>query len=431
MNVLLHAVNTCLVYRLGCRLKFHPQAALAAALLWGVQPLLTSDVAYVSSISEPLVGFFTLIGVNVLLPDFAPRRGWLSCLFLILALGSKESAVVFPALATLTLFLVSDERLRPSTYIRTWPLWLLAGAYAFAWLIPHYSVMHDPADLFYSQFYAHNLANRIFTSLATLPVYAGLMVWPACLYMERDFAVFTSFFSPQVLAGAAMAAGAVLLIIFGKSRPLSWGLLWFAVAFSPVTGIVKPIDAFVSEGWMYLPTIGLFLGLAQTAMVWVERQKSEIIPAALVIAAALSLGAKTYLQNKTWHDHISLFEHALQCGSHSGRAHVFLGIAYFDQQEYQKAAENFRAFFAHPAPVWQGKTSYMHYRLAFIYLGLRPDAKGAVAESDLNKALASASPEAIEELKATIQTAPEGDPDAVWAKQFLTKIESKKEQKGD
>ncbi len=129
LNVLLQALNACLVYRLGCRLGFYPRASFAAALLWGIHPVFNQQVALVSGTADLLLTFLFMMGLMALLPNFLPRKFWPASFLFVLSLGCKESAVVFPALATFALFLVSKERLKPATYIRTWPLWALAAAY--------------------------------------------------------------------------------------------------------------------------------------------------------------------------------------------------------------------------------------------------------------------------------------------------------------
>lgn len=432
LNVVLQAVNAGLVYRLGSRLGLQLRASFAAALLWAVHPLWTEVVACAGGTSDPLSCLFCLGGILVLLPDFAPRKFWLAGLFLILALGSKESAIVFPALATFTLFLVSKERLCAASYLRTWPLWLLAAVYLIARLCTDMRQLsfHDPQDMLFGQIYEHNFVNRILTCLATLPVYFSLMIWPVCLHMERSFPVFTSLWSWQVLAGVVMVAGVLLQLILGKGRrglALSWGFLWLAAAQSPNTGIIKPLYALISEHWIYLPTVGLFLGVAQTVAVWIDDRKStkvSAIVAILVVLAALSLGTRTYLQNKVWHDTVSLFEHILQCGSNSGAAHNILGRFYFKQGDYEKAAAHFRAEIAHPAPIPISMTSSAHIRLAFIYLGVRPDENGVISPEAFTGALPLAPhlPEATEELKKALEIAPAGDADAIWASQLLSMI---------
>jgi tetratricopeptide (TPR) repeat protein len=188
-----------------------------------------------------------------------------------------------------------------------------------------------------------------------------------------------------------------------------------------------PMYALIAEHWMYMPTIGLFLGAAQTVAVWVDARKSRTVSAivvGIVALAALSLGIKTYLQNKIWHDSVSLFEHAIQCGSDSGAAHNILGRFYFKQEEYEKAAEHFRAEIAHPAPLAISLTSSAHMRLAFIYLGVRPDEGGVISPEEVARALPLTPhlPEATEELEKVLEVAPPDDPDAAWATKLLSTI---------
>ena len=425
LNVALQAANAGLVYRLGCRLGLRAGAAFLAALLWAVHPLFTESVTYMSGTADPLYSFFSLLGILVLLPDFTPRKFWLSGLLFALALGAKESAIVFPALAAITLFLVSKERLHFSTYLRTWPLWLLAAVYIGGWLMFMHASgynTYDPRDMIDPQLYAGNIANRIFTALATLPVYAGLIVWPAGLHMERSYPVFTSFWSWRVLPGAAMAAGVILQIFWGRARrglALSWGLLWFAAAHAPNTGILIPVNALVAEHWMYLPTVGLFLGVA----VWLEDlkiKKLQAAAAALAVAATLSFGVKTYLQNRVWRDPGAFYENILLRGESSGRIHNNLGLFYWSRGEFEKAAGQLRLAVADPGLRMQPMIVGMHTNLALMYLRAHVNEAGTVTLQELQRALplAPQTPEAIAELEAALEI----DPAFFWANQILYMI---------
>ncbi len=435
VNVLLQAANTCLVYRLGCRLGFYPRASFAAALLWGIHSLWVESVAMVAGTADLMTACFFLLGLLALLPDFKPRKFWLSGLFLILALGCKEFAVVFPALAVFTLFLVSRERLKPAAYIKTWPLWLLAIAYIIGWLMcpalnNHFgdNLYQDPV---YVEFYKHSIINRTLTSLATLPVYLGLMLTPANFRLAWDFPIVTTVWDWQVIAGLVIVAVSLLQIIRGRGKrglPLTWGLLWFAASFSPYTGIPTPIDGRISEHWIYVPAIGLFLGAAQTAAVWMEglpskkyARKAPGFAAGLVVAAALALGIKTHTQNKILHDPGSLFETVI-----TYNPAVFpryeLGVYYFQQKEYAKAAEQWRAVEADNYTAFLNKDAvlFMHSSLAFIYLNALSDKKDNVSVQDVIRALPSAThiPEAIEELNMVRNL----NPKAAYVSSFLSVI---------
>ena len=89
----------------------------------------------------------------------------------------------------------------------------------------------------------------------------------------------------------------------------------FAAALSPYTGILKPVDGQFFEHWIYLPAIGLFLGVSQTVVVWMDAlrpgkyfKKVPVFAAGLVMLCTLALGIKTHLQNKILHDGGSMFE---------------------------------------------------------------------------------------------------------------------------
>jgi len=430
-NVLLHAANACLMYWLGCRLGFYKRASFVAALLWGVHPLWSSGVAYASGTSDLLVVFFCMMGLHALLPDFAPRKFWLALLFFILALGSKESAVVFPALVTFTLFLVNKKRLQPATYIRTWPLWLLAAAYITGWLLcpvlNNLSQYGALVNSLYSEIYVYNFTNRTLTSLATLPVYLSLIIWPTDLHMNwASFSVFTTVWNWQVIAGVAIVVIALLQIIWGHGRrglPLTWGLLWFVAALSPDTGILKPIDGIFAQNWIYLPTTGLFLGVAQMTTIWIKSfnsKKALMLAAGLTALAMLGLGTKTYLQNKILYDAGALFENVLKYNPNLPWVHYELGMYYFERREYKKAAEQLYTAEYYSHDLNKDDAMNLHMTLAFICLNITTAKDGGVSLKEITSALPTSkgTPKAIEELKL----AQEVDPNDYAPNLFLSVI---------
>jgi hypothetical protein len=438
LNVILQAVNAVLVFRLGCRLGFKPAAAFFGALLWAVHPLHTDDVTMMCATAAPLSCFFMLTGILVLLPDFSVRKLWLSGLLFLCALASKQSAVVFPALATSCLFLVSKDRLRLSTYYRTWPLWGMAAVFIAGSMI-YYSintnlVLSDPDDTLWVQLYMHNVFNRILTCLAAVPVYARLLLWPSRLHVDYDLVISTAF-TGQVLAGLLIAVAVLAQIFYARGRralPLSWGLLWFIAAQSPNTGILVPLNGVMAEGWMYVPSIGLFLGAAQTAALWLDKLKTKRLPEAacgLALLIALSLGIKTHTQNEIWGDEMTFFENTLANGSHSGRGHVILAMLDAYQGRFDEAIAHEQAALSHPSPLHLRETPGLHFDLALMYLHARPEntETGIITTEEAKRALSPASqlPEAIAELKKVQELDPAM---SALAGQFLDVIHAYQQQ---
>jgi tetratricopeptide (TPR) repeat protein len=392
VNVVLHAANACLVYALGRRLGFHKNATFIAALLWALHPVHTEAVTYMSATADPLYAFFCLLGACVLLPDFSGKRLAASCACFALALFSKETAIVFPLLAMLCLFLVSSERLNPRLYFKTWPLWLVAGLF----LLLRLYVLHFNDLQFYKQpnVYSENIGVRLWTCLATLPSYLRVFLWPNDLHMDRLFPAFGNPFHLPVIIGfiLVLAAGGVIIWTRGRrGLPLAWGLGWFALAHALHTGVLLPVNALFLEHWLYLPSVGLLLGTAQTVSDWAHPFNAPIAKRAVMTAMAIIavvLGALTFRQNQVWRDPITFYETLLRYGSRSASTYNNLAMAYNDRGDNLRAIEYYRAAIAAYDIFPQS-----HHNLALALLAL-PDRPAHVSE-------------AIKELERAIQMNPD------------------------
>jgi tetratricopeptide (TPR) repeat protein len=284
------------------------------------------------------------------------------------------------------------------------------------------------------QAYDSSIFIRLLTSFAALSFYVGHMIWPVCLHFPRTYPVFQSLGSWQVLAGAALAAGALTIIILGKGQrriPLTFGFLWFVAAFSPYSGILVPTDYIVSEGWMYMPTAGLALGVSQAAALRMSRlkfKKAPLVAAAAVALVALLLGVKTHFQNRYYHDMGSFFKHNIDCGEDLGLNHNNLGIYYLEHERFDEAIEQFRAIDVH-AGVETPHVAGMYLNLAMAYLRVPEDKNGIRTVEAVMDALPHTQqiPEAVAALKKSL----EYDPNLHWSRKFLDIVEAYQKQQAD
>lgn len=388
LNVSLHAANAGLGYRLALRLGLDPRAALFAMLIWALHPLHTEAITYMSGTADPLFVFFCLWGLNVLMPEPTTRRVWISVPLFALAVLSKETAVVFPALVAVCLYFVNNQRLKPKTYLTTWPLWLMALAY-LAWRVTspdfdgpeRYEQLYHLPEYATLKLYSENPLTRFATFLATLPAYAQLLLWPVGLHMERAFPLHNDLLSLPVLGGFLMLLAAGAQIVLGRNKSglaLGWGLLWFGAAHAPNSGLIFSMNSLFLEHWMYLPTIGLFLGLAQSAVPVLDRFTMPAPRAAalgLALAAIAGLSARTYDQNKVWRNPIVFYNNIFAYGVTSARAHNNLAIAYMDRHDLPKAIEEYRR------AIKEGDTyAETHYNLALAILS-QPDQPSHMQEA--------------------------------------------------
>ncbi|MDX2028727.1 MAG: tetratricopeptide repeat protein [Alphaproteobacteria bacterium] len=345
LNIVLHSANACLVYKLGRKLRFQSAASFLAALVWALHPVHTEVIAYISGTADPLFAFFCLLTLVILLPSFKAHKFYIALPLFILGLLSKEEAVILPLLAVTCLFLLEKDRLKPKTYLRTWPLWGMAGLYA---ILHEIFLKFDGFQLYrLNDTYANSILCRLWTFLATLPSYLGFLVWPFGLHFDRDFQPVLSPWNLPVLGGFAMLAIAAFFVFRGRNRQgliISWGLLWFTAAHLLHTGILVPVNAMLLEHWLYLPTVGIFLAAAQVLILalnkkrW-EKYQTHVAVAALLLAAFL--GVLSFRQNRVWRDPETFYLHIFKHGEPSPHAHNNLGILYTLQGKYTKAVEEF------------------------------------------------------------------------------------------
>jgi len=336
LNVVVHALNACLVYQLGQKLNFKHSVALGAALVWALHPLQTETVTYVSDTADGFYTFFCLVCVIVLLPRVTTHRLMIAVPLMALGLLCKEAAVILPLLIMSSLYLSQDKRFDPRTYFCLWPMLLLAFLYVALHLIflDHIfgTSVHERASEKY------NLIN--YGSLTVLVKFLKLIIWPSHLHFEHALPAYENIWHWDVFMGGALAVTALVLIMRRQttcSLPISWGLFWLLSAYLPYV----PADTSFYEHWFYLPSIGLFLGTLQALALCVE--KSSVVYSRLVrnsgLVAFLLLiffeGILTYQQNRVWRDPLTFYNNIFDQGEKAAKAHANLGNFYIQKGDYK------------------------------------------------------------------------------------------------
>lgn len=260
-NLVLHAVNACLLLRVLRGWLESGLAALLGALLFAVHPAQTESVAWIAGRTDSLCVLGLLVAVMGLRCWREQRAlgGALLCAGLATAFASKEAAVVFPVLATLEIWSVRRSPLTAAT-IRG----LLSRVAPFAALSVAFFVVHRlfvPAS---SSFYPLTAMNRVLLPLEALGRYVILLAWPGDLTLGRAtipvvngaLEANAAYVLVGVLAAAAIAIGGWRL---RSTRPgLALGLLGSAAMILPVMTVVwLGYDVTASPRFLYVPMIGL------------------------------------------------------------------------------------------------------------------------------------------------------------------------------
>jgi tetratricopeptide (TPR) repeat protein len=322
-NLLLHAGAAAgLLFLLSAWIGPGPGATIAAAA-WALLPTHSSAVIYVAGRADPLAALFGFWGL------FCAVRGrWIpAALLLVLAGASKEHGLLF--LALLPVFGRSPGGWRDRA---GWCGLAVAGALVLA-ILRFGATGPRPPDAS-----PDRSVPRAEIAARAVAEYAGLLLAPANLRMERDVVVRPrpgrdeagvaaerSLRKWQGALGLALLCGAG--VWFARSGPAVRGLLAAgAILYLPVSGLV-PLNANVAEHWLYLPS-GFFLAAAVASI-----SRPWILLPWMAYCAAVTFG-----RCGDWRDQRTFLERTIAAGGDSARMWLNLGNAEAEAGDFARAA---------------------------------------------------------------------------------------------
>ena len=341
-NLLLHALNTLLVWRLLLRLEI-PGAWLAGAL-FAVHPVHVESVAWIIERKDLLSALFYLWAVHVWLryTETLAMRHLALCLALFTAaMLSKSIAVTLPAaLLLLTWWRTGKVTLRDVG--RLLPFFAVAAGVTAADLFFYWSGDRYPLD--------YSLPERVLIAARALWLYAGQLAWPASL------PIFYPRWDVEANDPSGWAAVTAICALFAAlwlgRRHLSRGpfaaLAFFAVSLSPVLGFVDfgfMHIAFLADRFQYLASIGP-TALAASALAQSMtrlRRKGHVAAVGVIVGALATLCSLTWRQAEIYRDELTFARHISTANPTHYYGQIFLGLNLIGvgrHEEALTAAEN-------------------------------------------------------------------------------------------
>ena len=338
VNVLLHLVNTLLVWHLLRRLAV-PGAWLVAAV-FAVHPLHVESVAWVIERKDVLSGLFYLAAALAwmrFVENPRPQRYAWSLALYAAALLSKSIAVTLPA-SLLICNWWKQGRVTSTDLLRLVPFFVVGLVIALGDLSSYRSVHPKEFDF--------SLIERTLIAARALWFYAGKLLWPtnlAVIYPRWDIHV------AEPLAWGYLVGAVVLAVVlwrFGPQLgrgPLA-GALFFVITLSPTLGFVDynyMEYAFVADRYQYLAGIGVLAVVIGAAAYGIRRlagswQKGALGGAAVVL---ILLGLLTWRQASIYRDDETFNRHIIALNPQAWNAHLNLGKALYNQERYEEALE--------------------------------------------------------------------------------------------
>ncbi len=327
-NLLLHILAGITLYWLLKLIFQNELLALLSSLLFVCHPVQTEAVAYISGRADPLAAVFIFMAFGFYLKFLQTQKQTdylLGLLSFILALLSRENALVLPVL-----LLAYHFAFKPKPAVKKCgAFFLIAGIYLALRLALMNTVLSDsPVET--------TLIQRLPGFFAALANYARIMFLPVDLHMEYGGDLF-KFFNFRVLLGMGILIFLTACIL--KSRKANaavfFALIWFLATLLPASNFY-PLNAYMAEHWLYLPSIGIFIIFGKWFADGYARKKTRF--AALLLAAGLLAAylGLTINQNRYWRSELDFFKRTLKFAPGSARVYYHLGNIYCDLQDNQR-----------------------------------------------------------------------------------------------
>jgi tetratricopeptide (TPR) repeat protein len=359
VNVLLHALNSALVYLLFKALFRNAGLAVAGAAAFTLHPIHTEAVTSIVGRAELLANAFVFLSwLSYLKWDKAPiraRQWWLaiSVIFFAMAILSKEHAVVLIGLLVLTdLRRASEHRLPPGEAIwgrcRTAYIWyfLLLVGYLLARLFV-LGVIARPGAAFLANPLIHvGFWPRFLTAVKVLGRYFWLLLVPIHLSSDYSFPqvrVSNSPVEPAVLAALVGLIASLALAGWAWRRQpvMSFGIAIFGIAILPVSNLLFPIGTIMAERLLYLPSLGFCLLLALAVTTLAGAPRTKLIATGAFLLLLLGYATRTVLRNRDWRTDVTLFASAVRTSPDSTGAHLNMGMALLNSKDFSGAQREF------------------------------------------------------------------------------------------
>ena len=303
---------------------WQPRRAALVACLFGVHPLASEPVNYISSRSESMAAVFALTSIILYNRAQSVReRGYgLALLSFGLALMAKSSALAVLGMLPLVEAARRTERavapgkggLWPRICRRQWPYWLVGITYLWGVRALVREAMEAPV---------RSLGSQLLTQCKGLIYYGKLLLLPYPLSVDHAFQEAESGADVVVWISALCVASVAYIVWRGIRRGdrSALFLAWSGAALMPT--IAVPLNVLVNERRLYL-VVAVFLGF----VLWQLRQPLSRAGRPLAAATVCLFAALTVQRNTAWASERTLWEDAVTKAPASDRAHVRLGVAY-------------------------------------------------------------------------------------------------------
>jgi protein O-mannosyl-transferase len=383
-NLLLHLMNTVLVFwfiRLISKKQF---TALLVALLFGIHTMHVESVAWIAERKDLLYTLYFLLAAIFYLKYYFARTEnkrsglfyLISLLFFTCSLFSKGQAVTLSIVLFLSDYFLGRNFKKASAWLDKLPFLLLSAIFGIIALYAQKSAAAFPETPNYKLIEALVLATN------NISVYIAKIILPLNLstfYPLPDKIGGHLPFSYWVFVPVVMLLCGTVIYWWKKNRTLVFGLLFFLVNIALVLQVIPVGGARIADRYVYIASIGIFfiIAVGLDRMREFFQNKRARINRLIILVFACWIGllcVLTFQRNKVWNNSLVLWTDVLQKFPGTQRALINRGNALFDLGRHQEAIKDYNIVLSkNPTDV----TAYINRGRAKANIG---DLQGAISD---------------------------------------------------
>jgi len=345
-NIIIHLVNVCLIFYLLQRLRHTKGLSFSFSVIFMVHPALTQAVAWIPGRTDSLLSVFVLSSF-ILFLNYREQRNAAGLgghlFFLILALLTKETAVILPVLC-LFYVLVMERRFDCDLLIFSW------GGILAAWGIARKIILSDALQI------SPVIAGKsVISNSPAFLSYIGKVFFPV------NLSVLPILEDTKLIYGiVAIVILAILLLMSRRKRVpyVVFGLCWFFLFLLP-----SLVISFLKHEYrLYIPMVGCLLLVMEIDFVKdIARRKNRGLAVSLIVISIFSW--ITWQYSSQYQDRFTFWNNAVRTSPHSPLAHRNLGAMYHLEGVLEKAEDEYKK-----ALKLNPREKMVHNNLGLIYM---------------------------------------------------------------
>lgn len=350
-NIILHALNTALVYLIARRFARFQQHSLPAfpflsAGLFALHPINTEAVSWIAGRTDPLAALFVLTATLLLLMYLETNRTTVLVASLMIGgIGSlaKETAILFLPMALLFLLRwPTGAGSTPPVFSqrKTGILIVLGTMAGGAALILMHLLGRRGGEALLMIFDASSwgsAGSSLFVGLKALGFYAKKL----CIPFPQNFAI------ASVDDAYAILAIPVLVLVAVAVRRTTVGSLFVVASFlfiiPPVIVSVAGITwTPVAERYLYLPAAFFSLSVTGYGMLWLQKVNRPRLAVPVFSMLLILAGLAVMQRNTVWHDNLSLYSDTVSKSPEFAPARNALAVALIEAGRVEEGRAELR-----------------------------------------------------------------------------------------